>query len=240
MRCNNCGWINTDNESRCIKCNTELKGNNSSNTSREEQPVNYSGTIAGTQAQPLPAAASGEQAGNDTGKQAKEKGNATLISCPECAYIYSSRATVCPKCGRPNHKKEKEAPAATNPVTMKTDTGNYSGTIDPYRNSLSGNKITCGLTPVPGIGDKDNQPQRIFAFDDKPIELNRDNLDPGNKNITGKIQATIVYENGQWYLEDKSEQKTTFLQVSEKTALKEGDIIVMGDRKFIFNPESDQ
>ena len=45
----------------------------------------------------------------------------------------------------------------------------------------------------------------------------------------------LVCEDGQWYIQDKSAQHTTFIYAGEKTALKDGDVILMGNRQFIFH-----
>ena len=53
--------------------------------------------------------------------------------------------------------------------------------------------------------------------------------------ITSKEQAALTYENKKWYLQDRSEQKTTFVYTTEKIELKPGDIIVLGNRRFEFD-----
>jgi len=72
-----------------------------------------------------------------------------------------------------------------------------------------------------------------LVFSGEEIILNRDNTDEGNMTITSKEQAVLTYENKKWYLQDRSEQKTTF--VTEKIELKPGDIIVLGNRRFEFD-----
>jgi hypothetical protein len=52
--------------------------------------------------------------------------------------------------------------------------------------------------------------------------------------ITSKEQAEIKLENGDWYIVDKSEKKTTFVRPDAAIKLKKGDIILLGDTKFIF------
>lgn len=66
-------------------------------------------------------------------------------------------------------------------------------------------------------------------------ELNRENLDPDNQTITSKVQAQLICEDGQWYIQDKSSQHTTFVYAGEKTAIKDGDVILMGNRQFVFH-----
>lgn len=45
----------------------------------------------------------------------------------------------------------------------------------------------------------------------------------------------VSQENGHWYIEDASDQKTTFVQAARKTELHDGDIILLGNRLFEFH-----
>ena len=74
-----------------------------------------------------------------------------------------------------------------------------------------------------------------LVFSGEEIILNRDKTDEGNMTITSKEQAVLTYENKKWYLQDRSEQKTTFVYTTEKIELKPGDIIVLGNRRFEFD-----
>jgi len=78
-----------------------------------------------------------------------------------------------------------------------------------------------------------NRPTLIF--DGETHVLNRANVDPDNVTITSKAQAEIVNVDGEWYLEDKSILRTTFIQVNKRTKIAKGDIIVLGNRRFLFD-----
>jgi len=132
----------------------------------------------------------------------------------------------------------------------------YGRTIDPYRMKAREKAAeappACRLIPVPRAGESIGGEKRVgekvdsdemadgnetglsFTYQQQPIELNRDNLEPDNNSITGKVQAELSYENETWLLKDRSDLQTTFLAVAENTPLKDGDIILFGDRKFIF------
>lgn len=147
----------------------------------------------------------------------------------------------------------------TKPVqsTGKEETGGeapFSGTIDPYRMGKSEGK-SCFLGIMPTAREEEElrsearRPDRHYTglltnrkFDcnegDK-ISLNRENLDPSNNTITSQTQAELSFEDGKWYLEDKSEHRTTFILAAGKTELKDGDIILMGDRRIIFRENDD-
>ncbi len=127
------------------------------------------------------------------------------------------------------------APAKPNPI---------KGTIDPYRIKAAPEPPppSCWLLPVTKAGEKPAEAPGPVALSFTPpsIDLNRDTLEPGNTSITGKVQAQLTFKDGAWQLKDQSELQTTFLQVSTETTLKEGDIILFGDRKFIFSRSNPQ
>ncbi len=71
-------------------------------------------------------------------------------------------------------------------------------------------------------------------YQGEEVILNRQNTDPENSTITSRQQALLSFDNGKWYIEDKSAYKTTYIRVTKKTEIKEGDIIGLGDREFEF------
>lgn len=103
---------------------------------------------------------------------------------------------------------------------------NTSRTINPFQKGLR-----CSLKPVEGNIRLD------FTFAGSPIALNRMNLDPDNKTITSKKQASLYVKDNEWYIENDSELKTTFIQVIKPVKLEKGDIIVFGNKYFIFEEE---
>ena len=77
-----------------------------------------------------------------------------------------------------------------------------------------------------------------MEYEGKSIILNRENTEVSNRTITSKEQAEIVFEDGYWYLLDRSELRTTFIQANRKIEIIPDDIIVLGDRRFIFESDS--
>ncbi|MFN9710033.1 MAG: FHA domain-containing protein, partial [Bacteroidota bacterium] len=71
-------------------------------------------------------------------------------------------------------------------------------------------------------------------YDVCSVVLKRENTLKYNMKINSKEQAEIVLENGEWYIIDKSEKQTTFVRPGSLTKLNKGDIILLGDTKFIF------
>ena len=148
-------------------------------------------------------------------------------SCPKCGYPLRDGMHHCPNCGEP----VGEAVAAPAKGAKKV-AQNHNATVNPWAKPNAGRVFK--LEPV--AWDGENSAPAI-QFTGESIELNRDNTDPTNNTITSKVQAEIVCENGIWSLEDKSAQGTTFIQAKRKIEIKDGDVIMLGNRKFIFKSE---
>ncbi len=242
MRCKNCGWENDPGALKCSKCNAPLGGSmvenrQSSHRENNSSDMNLKGTVRETGANSC--AASG------------------LLQCPSCGYPYNPGMGSCPNCGETgNINSQPRNPQPKNPFnqspqkeTLVECSGCHEmvsskskfcancgkpfkmGTINPW--AKPHNWASCSLTPV-AWEDEDMVPQTVKHSGDSII-LNRDNTEPGNNSITSKEQALLTYEKGDWYIEDKSQMQTTYLHISKKTKLEDGDVIIMGNRKFIFN-----
>jgi RNA polymerase subunit RPABC4/transcription elongation factor Spt4 len=135
------------------------------------------------------------------------------VRCSSCKAQIPLTANFCPSCGSPSdHKKAKP------------------GTINPWE---AADHSTCTLIPLPRENEKiDLSP---LPFSGNEVILNRDNTEPGNQSITSKEQAALRYENNSWHIEDRSAMKTTFIQAGEKKRLKSGDVLLLGNRRFVFN-----
>lgn len=76
--------------------------------------------------------------------------------------------------------------------------------------------------------------KKELQFKGEKIDLNRSTLDPENMTITSKIQAEINFKDGNFYLENRSLLQTTFLVVIKPCKISKGDIIVFGNKRFLF------
>lgn len=122
------------------------------------------------------------------------------------------------------------------PKTAQTE--DFGGTVNPYAGMGAYIPVPrCVLKPVifPGE-DKRYAPQPVNIKGDYN-ELNRELLDPDNHTITSKTQATLTSKDGKWYIQNQSAQKTTFVYAKEPIELKSGDIILMGNRTFVFEED---
>lgn len=122
----------------------------------------------------------------------------------------------------------------TSPFTSKK--GHHAaveGTIDPFRSDQASIGIAW-LRPVAREGEMEQEPISL-AGNVQPLPVNRAILEPENNTITSKTQATFEFRDGEWYITDGSDQQTTFVRAAGPVKLKNGDIILMGNRKFIFD-----
>lgn len=93
------------------------------------------------------------------------------------------------------------------------------------------------LSPVKRINEKKELVD--LEYEGKEVLLNRENTEADNGSITSQNQALLEFSNGRWTIEDKSEQGTTFVKASKKIELNEGDVILLGNRLFVFHlPEN--
>lgn len=179
--------------------------------------------------------------------------------CPKCGYPLRPDTDKCPNCrcqvkapqtpapAAPAQEKaapapEKAAPAA--PAFQRQATvgaqdafqkpsSAFSGTINPLVQRII---PEFQLTLQPREGEHLSKTK--LDFEGESVSLNRDKLEPGNNSITSREQARITCEDGKWYIEDKSQFQTTFVRAGRKTEIKDGDIILMGSRLFVFNADS--
>ena len=243
MRCKNCGWENPQGSLKCEKCNAPLSGSMVGSAhapvSRSSEPSIIKGTIP--EGQVFGSAGLGSSAILDN-------------NCSKCGYPLARGMNVCPNCGESVGNPDRPVPQHVNQVSGEggpfskkcaqcgtTFNGDVKfcpscgapvrpGTINPWMTPQNG--TFCTLKPIAWQGEGIDYAPLSYSGD--KIILNRANTDPNNQSITSKVQAEIISENGEWYLEDRSEQQTTYIHVGRKTKLKTGDIIILGNRRFEF------
>lgn len=101
----------------------------------------------------------------------------------------------------------------------------------PVSGPAASNKF-CTLRPIAWEGEDVNYNPITYSGD--TIILNRSNTDANNNSITSREQAILTCEEGEWYIENRSDLRTTFIRVNGKIKLNSGDIIVLGNREFEF------
>lgn len=222
MRCSNCGWENTADATRCVKCNAPIGHSDASRPSYGNSR-GYSSVSSGDNSQVLRGTVpEGQIFGSVPAmEQNKVSGSNT---CPKCGYLLGRGISSCPRCGC-----SISGARGSQAVSDSHSSSSRPGTVNPWSKPQSMNE--CSLTPVPWEGDAAGSPMR---YNGSTIVLNRANTDPSNNTITSKVQAELVRESDGWYLTDRSDLQTTFVHAGRKTKLEDGDIVILGNRRFVF------
>ena len=161
----------------------------------------------------------GEQAGSQSFK------DFFILAC----YIYTGidRSTVL---SNKQHKPKSNAGTTLSPAAFRKKVGQSAGdTVPPYPAASR-----CVLKPL-DENDKVAGEAISFEYNGSPVSLNRNNLDPENNTITSKTQAALTYNEGKWIIENFSQYKTTYLQIIRPTSIQKGDILVFGNKRFLFD-----
>ncbi len=130
----------------------------------------------------------------------------------------------------PHQQAQNPYTAPQNPWTAPQKKNR--GTINPYMMQMEEEGPVFSLTAVKRMGERHTPGER--EYDGTEVVLNRANTEPDNGSITSREQAVITNVDGRWFIEDRSEQKTTFVQAGHKVELHDGDIILIGNRLFTF------
>ncbi len=237
MRCKNCGWENPENLTRCEKCHNDLGNNAPIGNSTSLVSDRMKGTIAESMI-------FDENTSNGSPKTCPKCGyplgdNST--SCPNCNYelqLKSEQKLTCKLCGAENAFGAKFCSSCGAPLNEGSPQRKYSkrpvmGTVmgGPV-SDFSSKKNFCTLKPIAWEGEEVNY--NPITYSGNEIILNRSNTDANNNSITSHEQALLTYEDGEWFIENRSELRTTFIRVNSRMKLTNGDIIVLGDREFEF------
>ena len=258
-RCKNCGWLNDDSLAECQKCGAPLIENNLASTQRSYPQMPKKNDNDGMRR--TVSESKFFDSNNDQEDLQRDAPRSSGKQCPKCGYPVVVGMRVCPDCGASltsdrgreiTEGKECRSCGKLNPIEArfcnfcgedlserqpaispneKKSSPSRMGTVNPWMKPDDG--AFCTLKPLPWDGENiDHQP---ISFSGKSIVLNRDNTDPNNQSITSSEQAVLTYEDGEWFIVDKSSMHTTYIQASHSTKLHKGDIIVLGNRLFEFN-----
>lgn len=148
------------------------------------------------------------QAASDSGLVIDEH-----VKCVKCGAEVSIDFAFCPKCGERIHMP----------------------TVRAIRHKADPPKPKCTLELL--LEEDEVTQPRTNEYEGAFIILNRDNSEPDNRTITSKEQAELTCEDGKWYVLNKSELGSTYIECNRKIEILSGDVIVMGDRRFKFEPK---
>lgn len=222
MRCQFCGWEVPDSKGNCEKCGKPMVADD---TTEPANAVKEAGKERPTTRQSTCGMADLKSTIRES-----SRGNAaaTILEdqaeCPNCGYKLEDG--ICPSCGydsKENIVGQKE----------KAENMNIDGkkTVRPHRKGeKEGRFILTPISEDTGRFEGDSIP-----YEGNEVELNRENTSPKNDTITSRLQAVITHENGKWYIVDRSELKTTFVQAAEKIEIQNGELILLGNQLYQFD-----
>ena len=220
MRCHFCGWDNPEGRERCEKCNKPLQADHADATSHEHP----------TRRMPPQGIESLKATVPESMARPADKNE-----CPECGYPLEGGA--CAHCGyTTNPVLDPPAPAkpqneTQHPIHKQPMIQVGKDTVRPKRKGEKEGRFV--LTPISEDNGMSEGESKVY--DGNKVVLNRENTDPRNTTITSQVQAIVSRENGQWFIEDQSELRTTFVQAARKTEIRGGDLILMGNQLFRFD-----
>jgi FHA domain len=102
-------------------------------------------------------------------------------------------------------------------------------TVNPYMQAQA--KPAKSVVKLTAIA-KENETLigNALVIEDDSTVINRANIDPENPTISGRSHALLEIKNGQVFLSNQTAAETTFVQVRQPMALRNGDVILLGDR----------
>ena len=244
MRCKNCGWPNKPNETTCAKCGSPLDISETpidGNITYRPQPVSDGDGLKKTVME-------NQVFGPSVEGPIQETPTVSETVCPKCGYPMRSDVTKCPNCNYSVASSVSQSPVNDNPVSggvyqrrptrmaVEPDeekpvlkqtrkptegVGKFNGTINPYMQNYM-DEPAFVLEPIQRMNER--KPIEPVEFEGSNVTLTRENTEAGNPTISSKEQAVITHNEGHWFIEDVSDQKTTFVQASQKIELHDGDI----------------
>lgn len=210
--CPHCGYPVMGDFTSCPNCGASIAPAPTTIQGPDGKPETPAAPMAAPVAAPL-----AEAAISGTKSVLKEMGIDEIVKCDKCGAEVSIDFTFCPKCGERIHLptvraiRHKPTPAPEPP------------------------KPKCRLTIVPE--EDELEVPAANEYEGASIILTRENTEANNRTITSKEQAELICEDGKWFVLNKSELGSTYLEANRKLEIQQGDIIVLGDRRFKFEVE---
>ena len=82
--------------------------------------------------------------------------------------------------------------------------------------------------------DYSNECVNDIVLSREGLVLNRENVDASNASIDETAHAQIEFAEDGWYISNMSKLNNTYILVNRKMKLEKGDVIVIGNKRYIF------
>jgi hypothetical protein len=146
-------------------------------------------------------------------------------NCPNCSYLMRPGEILCAKCGT-NIALYKAAPADHTKAPA-----DHTKTV---RRVVPEAKRGFRLVAVSLHDDAET---KNIPLEGEHVVLNRELLDSQNNSISRSGHASLTFRDGEWWLENLSSLKSTFVQVNGPVRIQPGDTILLGDQLFRFKED---
>ncbi|MCM1378005.1 MAG: zinc ribbon domain-containing protein [Clostridium sp.] len=251
MRCSNCGWLNEPGATVCTKCNSPLLAGDA--FGEYSDPIlntgeglsefdNASCPACGYPLTPdavhCPACGQALRQSPASPSESIPSPAAPITPIPNIPPIprqeeFTPTADPHTIIESPTYSAAPAAPAAPTDEPSISDEP-YMGTINPWSMPQPMPAAEPSFTLEKKKWSHEQGDSLLMEFTGRETILNRANTDPENNSITSRQQARISFENGEWNIENLSDQATTLIRVDRKTPLRDGDVIILGNRMFTF------
>lgn len=146
-----------------------------------------------------------------------------MIRCQTCGYSNKKDTRICIRCKSLltlSEDENKGAESPTQPVEWEPKNPDQPALLALSKDA---SKQVLRAIPLKGASEDDSI----------TVELTRNLLEKDNDTIS-RQQATLVYKEGSWWIENRSEKKSTFIQVNGQLKLSDGDELILGNALFRF------
>ena len=223
-RCDNCGFGNRDESIRCVKCNYVLATGPTDARAGGNAPGNAP-KPTGTQVQKTKAGIKVNAPAWDELAAPPSPGDKAGANCPACSYLMRPGEILCAKCGT-NIALYKAAPADHTKAPA-----DHTKTV---RRVVPEAKRGFRLVAVSLHDDAET---KNIPLEGEHVVLNRELLDSQNNSISRSGHASLTFRDGEWWLDNLSSLKSTFVQVDGPVRIQPGDTILLGDQLFRFKED---
>lgn len=203
----------------CPHCGYPMIGNsaNCPNCGREIEKAPKPTTVQNPKQMEMPQQVAPRVTTSGGANSLAELGYSDKVICSNCKEEVSIDFAFCPKCGERIHLP-----------TVRVNRRKQTPPPEPP-------KPKCHLTLIPE--EEEQMEPTCNDYEGDTIILTRENTEASNRTITSKEQAELTCEDGKWFLQNKSEFGSTYLEANRKLELQAGDVIILGDRRFRFEAE---
>ena len=251
MRCDNCGWSNPDGLTKCQKCNQDLVPPISVEPVSAPQTLN---AINHTIIDPNRHSASPQLSSAVSCLRCGYPLSASHSFCPNCGtQIQQGKQDVQPahsKTVRVLPEELVEPVQVAKPVepalkaTVREipaelmDNARFSKTVRVLPEEMlveaepeKSVEPSFKLTPMDNF---DGATSQVKEFTGADSVIGRDVLVTEGSYMPESLEIEFSCKEGQWTVTDKSGSKAVFVSAAHPLTLNPGDIIVIGNRRFIF------